>query len=35
LIVGTGAIAVPAFGMLGLILLGLLLGGLGVAVIRR
>jgi uncharacterized repeat protein (TIGR01451 family) len=35
LVVGTGAIPVPAFSTLGLLLLSLLLGGLGVAVIRR
>jgi uncharacterized repeat protein (TIGR01451 family) len=35
LVVGTGAIPVPALGQLGLLLLVLLLGGLGVVVIRR
>ncbi len=35
LVVGTGAIPVPTFGTLGLLLLSLLLGGLGMAAIRR
>jgi uncharacterized repeat protein (TIGR01451 family) len=35
LVVGTGAIPVPTLKTLGLLLLGLLLGGLGVVVIRR
>jgi uncharacterized repeat protein (TIGR01451 family) len=35
LVLSTGAIPVPAFGTLGLLLLSLLLGGLGIAVIRR
>ncbi len=35
LVVGTGAIPVPTFGTLGLLLLGLLLGGLGIVAVRR